>query len=328
MARWLVLALLGGMLTGCGTLSGVLHVESTAALPADETAVTAAALAAAPPGVAESPVVAQAPVAESPASPLAGAPAAEASTPSVIEGESVAAVETVAPPVAPPAVETGDGRLAQAREQTAERDEDAIEEPYDPWEPWNDKMFEFNRRLDRYVLKPVARAYNFVMPEQLQIMISNGFDNISFPPRFVNSVLQGKLKGAGREIGRFLINSTIGVGGLFDPAKDVFGLVKSREDFGQTLGFYGVGPGPYLIMPFLEPLTVRDGIGKAVDSAMDPLAYYLPLVWDRLGMKVGDIVNERSLNLDLFQGFEESVIDLYSAVRHGYLQRREKLIRE
>jgi phospholipid-binding lipoprotein MlaA len=144
----------------------------------------------------------------------------------------------------------------------------------------------------------------------------------------VNSLLQGKFKGATREIGRFLINSTIGVGGLFDPAKDVFGLVKSREDFGQTLGFYGVTPGPFLILPLMEPMTVRDGIGKFVDGAMDPLAYYLPFIWDRLGMKIGDTINERSLNLDLFQGFEESVIDLYSAIRHGYLQRREKMIRE
>jgi phospholipid-binding lipoprotein MlaA len=189
-------------------------------------------------------------------------------------------------------------------------------------------MFEVNRRLDRYILKPVAKAYNFITPDELQIMISNGFDNISFPPRFVNSLLQGKFKGAGREIARFLINSTAGVGGLFDPAKDVFGLVKSREDFGQTLGFYGVGPGPFLIVPLMEPMTVRDGIGKFVDAAMDPLAYYLPFFWDRLGMKIGDIINERSLNLDLFQGFEESVIDLYSAVRHGYLQRRQKLIQE
>ena len=115
--------------------------------------------------------------------------------------------------------------------------EDAVEEAYDPWEPFNERMFEVNRNLDRFVLKPVAKAYNFITPDELQIMISNGFDNISFPPRFVNSVLQGKLKGAGREIARFLINSTVGVGGLFDPAKDVFGLVKSREDFGQTLGF-------------------------------------------------------------------------------------------
>jgi phospholipid-binding lipoprotein MlaA len=216
--------------------------------------------------------------------------------------------------------------MAQARD--TDEDIDAVENEYDPWEKFNEKTFEFNRRLDKYVLKPVAKAYNFITPDELQIMISNAFDNISFPPRLVNSVLQGKLKGAGRELARFLINSTAGVGGLFDPAKDVFGLTKSREDFGQTLGFYGVGPGPYLIVPFMEPLTVRDGIGKAVDGAMDPLAYYLPLFWDRLGMKIGDIVNERSLNLDLFQGFEESVIDLYSAVRHGYLQRREKLIRE
>ena len=81
-------------------------------------------------------------------------------------------------------------------------------------------------------------------------------------------------------------------------------------------------------MPFLEPLTVRDGIGRAVDAAMDPLAYFIPFIWDRLAMKVGDIVNERSLNLDLFQGFEESVIDMYSAVRHAYLQRRLRLISE
>jgi phospholipid-binding lipoprotein MlaA len=226
-------------------------------------------------------------------------------------------------------VEPQDTWSAQARDADS-RDPDSGEDAaeYDPWEPFNEKMFEVNRRLDRYVLKPVAKAYNFITPDELQIMISNGFDNISFPPRFVNSMLQGKFKGASREIARFLINSTAGVGGLFDPAKDVFGLVKSREDFGQTLGFYGVGPGPFLIVPLMEPMTVRDGVGKFVDAAMDPLAYYLPFFWDRLGMKIGDTINERALNLDLFQGFEESVIDLYSAVRHGYLQRREKLIRE
>lgn len=213
--------------------------------------------------------------------------------------------------------------MAQARDTT-----DMEPEEYDPWERWNEPVFNFNRKLDQYLLKPVAKGYNFVMPDELQIMISNGFDNISFVPRLVNSLLQGKFLGAGRELSRFVINSTAGVGGLFDPAKDVFGILKSREDFGQTLGVWGVGPGPYLIVPFLEPLTVRDGIGKAVDSAMDPFAYFLPLIWDRLGMKVGDLVNERSLNLDLFQGFEESVIDMYSAVRHAYLQRRLRLIRE
>ena len=221
-----------------------------------------------------------------------------------------------------PALEEG---MAQARDDVGT---DAEPDEYDPWERWNEPMFNFNRRLDTYVLKPVAKGYNFVVPDEIQIMISNGFDNISFVPRLVNSLLQGKVKGAGRELGRFLINSTAGVGGLFDPAKDVFGILKSREDFGQTLGVWGVGSGPYLIVPFLEPLTVRDGVGKAVDSALDPLSYFLPLIWERLAMKVGDIVNERSLNLDLFQGFEESVIDMYSAVRHAYLQRRLRLIRE
>jgi phospholipid-binding lipoprotein MlaA len=305
LARWLAVAALGTILTGCGTLSGSLRVDAGAvASPATES------LAAADPA----PVAGAQPVlVDAMVEPLVDA---------VEPGGAV--VEPVAPDVPAVVIETDDRWMAQARDNNDE----AVEDVYDPWEPFNERMFEFNRRLDRYVLKPVAKAYNFITPDELQIMISNGFDNISFPPRFVNSLLQGKLKGATREIGRFLINSTIGVGGLFDPAKDVFGLVKSREDFGQTLGFYGVGPGPFLIMPLMEPMTVRDGIGKFVDAAMDPLAYYLPFFWDRLGMKLGDIVNERSLNLDLFQGFEESVIDLYSAVRHGYTQRREKLIRE
>jgi phospholipid-binding lipoprotein MlaA len=212
--------------------------------------------------------------------------------------------------------------------QRAQESTDAFDEEYDPWEPFNEKMFAFNRGVDRWVFKPAARAYMFVMPEPWQVLISNGFDNINFVPRLVNSLLQGKWSGAGRELSRFLINSTAGVGGLFDPAKDFWGIQKSREDFGQTLGVWGSGPGPYLVLPFMEPLNVRDGIGKAVDGLMDPLSYVLPFIWDRLAMKIGDAINERALNYDLFQGFEESVIDMYSAVRHGYLQRRQQLIKE
>ncbi|OLA97372.1 MAG: hypothetical protein AUH20_01265 [Candidatus Rokubacteria bacterium 13_2_20CM_69_15_2] len=201
------------------------------------------------------------------------------------------------------------------------------EEDYDPWEPFNEKMFEFNRRLDRYLLKPAAQVYNKIMPEPFQLLIASGFDNIRFVPRAVNNLLQGKWRGAGREVGRFLINSTFGIGGLFDAAK-YWEIEKSSEDFGQTLGVWGAGPGPYLVLPFLPPLTVRDGIGKAVDGAMDPLSYVLPFLWTRVGMEAGDTVTDRSLNLDLFQGFEESVVDMYSAVRHGYLRRREQVIKE
>ena len=201
------------------------------------------------------------------------------------------------------------------------------EEDNDPWEKFNEKVFEFNRQADRFVLKPVAKAYTWIVPEPFQVLIENGFDNISFVPRMVNSLLQGKWGGATRELSRFMINSTAGIGGLFDAAK-YWGIEKSREDFGQTLGVWGVSPGPYLVVPFLPPMTVRDGIGRGVDSFMNPLSYVVPFLWIGISLKLGEIVNDRALNLDLFQGFEESVVDLYSAVRHGYLRRREQMIKE
>ena len=209
-------------------------------------------------------------------------------------------------------------------------DESDADEPeaYDPWEPFNDKVFEFNLRLDRYVLKPVANVYRKIMPEPFQILIANGFDNIRFVPRFVNNLLQGKPGGAGRELARFLINSTAGIGGFFDPARDYWGIRSSREDFGQTLGVWGAGPGPYLVLPLLEPMTVRDGIGRGVDYLLDPLGYFIPLLWAGVGMRVGDLINERALNYELFQGVEETTLDLYSSVRHFYLLRRERLIKE
>jgi len=217
--------------------------------------------------------------------------------------------------------------LVAQRDAPAGRDPAEIEE-YDPWEPFNEKMFEFNRGLDRFVIKPVAKAYDFVMPDELKQMISRGFDNIRVVPRVVNSLLQGKWGGAGREVGRFLINSVVGIGGLWDMARQEWGIEKSDEDFGQTLGVWGAGPGPYLVLPFLPPLTARDGIGVAVDGFMDPLTYILPFIWERLAMRIGDTINERALNLELFQGFEETTLDLYTAVRNGYLQRRQQQIRE
>jgi phospholipid-binding lipoprotein MlaA len=297
------------VLSGCGTFSSALRTES---------ALTAGQPIASAPSQT-SPPSQPAPTVQAPP------PAAEPAAASVVA--PVPSDRAVVPPPAPlPEVATDpkddDDVMAQARGA------DAVEEEYDPWERFNEPMFSFNRNLDRYVLKPVAKVYNKIMPEPFQIMIANGFDNIAFVPRFVNNLLQAKWGGAGRELGRFLLNSTIGVGGLFDVAKDHWGIQKSREDFGQTLGVWGSGPGPYLILPFLEPLTVRDGIGKAVDGLMDPLSWLLPFIWDRFGMKAGEVLNDRSLNLDLFQGFEESVIDMYSAVRHAYLQRRQRLIKE
>ena len=203
---------------------------------------------------------------------------------------------------------------------------DAEPQEYDPWEPFNETMFKFNYNFDKYLLKPVAKGYNVIMPDELQRMIGNAFDNINPVPKWANNLLQRNYKGFFTELGRFLINSTLGFGGLWDIAKQEFGLQKTNVDFGQTLGKWGVGPGPFLVLPFLPPLTVRDGIGYGVDGAMDPLSYFIPFIWDRLGMRIGDTINDRSLNLDLFQGFEETTIDMYSAVRNGYLQRRYNLI--
>ena len=200
-------------------------------------------------------------------------------------------------------------------------------EDYEPWEPFNEKMFSFNYKLDRYIIKPVAKVYNEIVLDGEKQAIHNAYDNVAMPRRFINSLLQGKFKGASREIARFLINSTLGVGGLADVAKYQFHLERSDEDTGQTFGYYGVGPGPYLVLPFSSPLTVRDAIGYVFDLAMDPLTYVLTVI-PSVGKKTEDIINDRAINLDTFQSVEEATLDLYSAVRNAYLTRRKQQIAE
>ncbi len=217
------------------------------------------------------------------------------------------------------------GELAQALPREEEEFDEGITE-YDPWEGFNRSMFEFNQQVDRFVLKPVAKVWNFVVPDLAQQSLANAFDNIAMPRRFINSLLQLKVEGAGRELARFFLNISMGVGGFFDVATEL-GIPRSEEDTGQTLGHYGVGPGPYLVLPFLPPLTVRDGIGFAADAAMQPIGYVAPFAASA-GMRGGQLVNERSLNLEAFEEFEEATFDLYTAVRNAYLQRRQRLIEE
>jgi phospholipid-binding lipoprotein MlaA len=217
------------------------------------------------------------------------------------------------------------GEFAQTLPQDEEEFDDGFTE-YDPWEPFNRAMFAFNLKVDRYVLKPVAKVWNFVVPDLAQQSLSNAFDNIAMPHRLVNSILQLKIEGAGRELARFFINVSMGVGGFFDAASDL-GIARSDEDTGQTLGYYGVGPGPFLILPFLPPLTVRDGFGFAADAAMQPIGYVAPFAAS-VGMRGGQIINDRSLNLETFEEFEQATFDLYSATRNAYLQRRQRLIEE
>ena len=200
-------------------------------------------------------------------------------------------------------------------------------EDYDPWEKFNEKAFEFNRRMDKYALKPIAMGWKTAVPQPAGIMIANAFDNITVVPRVINNLLQGKWHGAGREVSRFLINSTVGVGGFYDPAKDVWHITKSPADFGQTLGKWGIRPGPYLVLPFMEPLTVRDGIGKVIDRTIDPLTYLVPVI-PALTLMAGNRINERALNYELFAAFDDNVIDAYAAVRNGYLRLREHRVNE
>ncbi len=220
------------------------------------------------------------------------------------------------------------------------------DDEYDPWEPVNANIFAFNLKVDRYVLKPVAKGYDFILPDVVQVGVSNIFSNLRFAPRFLNNVFQGKLKGAGIEVGRFLINSTAGIAGFFDLATKI-NLVTPEEDFGQTLGFYGVGPGPYLVLPLLQPFTVRDFVGYVGDVFLNPINWLVvpiievddvPSVIEhknrmttsiiQLGARVGEIVNERSRNLQKYQGVEEATLDLYTAVRNAYLQKRAQAVRE
>jgi phospholipid-binding lipoprotein MlaA len=198
----------------------------------------------------------------------------------------------------------------------------------DPFESFNEKTFWFNREvLDRYILKPVATAWDFILPDPVQRGIHNAFDNLAVVRRVVNNALQLKFVGTAKEIARFGINSTIGVAGFFDIAKEGFGIEQSDEDTGQTFGVWGMGPGPYLVLPFLPPLTIRDGIGYAFDTAMTPYIYFIPW-YASLGGTATNVVNERSLNLDRFERVAESTVDLYSAVRNAYLQRRAAAIRQ
>ncbi len=248
-------------------------------------------------------------------------------------------------PQAPATTALPETALDELLDPFAKADEGAIEE-YDPWEPMNVKIFEFNRQFDRYVLKPVAQGYNFVLPDWVQISISNFYYHIRFPPRFLNNLFQGKFKGAGIEVGRFLVNSTIGGAGLIDVAKDM-DLRTPEEDTGQTLGFYGVKPGPYLVLPFFPPFTVRDFTGYVGDIFLNPINWFVAPIIEvnnvpsliahknrmtttllQFGTRVEEIVNERSRNLEKYQGVEEATLDLYTAVRNAYLQRRAKAILE
>ena len=194
----------------------------------------------------------------------------------------------------------------------------------DPVEPTNRAIFSFNRFLDSALLKPVATAYRDYTPEFFQRSIHNILNNLRTPVILFNDVLQGEFKRAGVTLGRFLINSTIGVAGIGDPATD-FGLPFHNEDFGQTLAVWGADEGPYIMLPILGPSNPRDTIGLIVDILIDPLNWWASntdrnwIPFARSGVRA---VDSRSRNIDALDDLEKSSLDFYAAIRSLYRQRR------
>lgn len=192
----------------------------------------------------------------------------------------------------------------------------------DPWQGFNRAMFNFNDRIDRWLLKPAARGYKAVMPDPLETGVANIFSNVLEVPNVINGVLQGDFKGAGYDTGRLLVNTTLGIGGLLDVAKHMNLPADDREDFGQTLAVWGVGQGPYVVLPLLGPSTVRDGFGKPVDWYTDPTSY-IDHVPTENTVKGLSLLNTRSQLLPL----EKNITgDKYVFIRDVYLQRRDYLI--
>lgn len=196
-------------------------------------------------------------------------------------------------------------------------------DPRDPWEGFNRASYEFNDALDRAVAKPVAKGYKKVAPRFVRTGVSNFFSNLDTVPTILNDVLQGKIKQAGHDSGRFLLNSTVGLGGLFDPASAA-GMERNDEDFGQTLGKWGVKSGPYLMLPILGPSTVRDTMAKPVDSYSSPLNY-LEDDSTRYILRGVEFLDLRADLLTLDDQIERSY-DKYAFIRNAWLQRREFLV--
>ena len=196
----------------------------------------------------------------------------------------------------------------------------------DPFESVNRAVFTFNENADEYVIKPVAEAYQFVLPDFVRTGVTNFFSNIGDVFVAVNNLLQGKPGNAANDIGRFLVNSTIGILGLFDVATEA-GLEKNKEDFGQTLGVWGVPSGPYVVLPLFGPSSVRDTAGLALDIKTDFILNSNQLNHDqKVGSTALRVVNQRANLLDASQLLEDAAFDKYSFLRDSYLQRRRNQV--
>ncbi|MGH8663254.1 MAG: MlaA family lipoprotein, partial [Burkholderiales bacterium] len=197
--------------------------------------------------------------------------------------------------------------------------------PRDPLEQFNRGVYSFNDTLDNVVLKPVATGYRTVTPQFVRTGVRNFFSNLDDVTVVINGVLQFKIPQALSDTGRFILNSTVGLLGFIDVATHL-GLEKHNEDFGQTLGYWGVGSGPYLVLPFLGPSSFRDGVGRFVDAFYTDVVWYIDHIRTRNILVGTRVVSNREALLDSEKILEAAALDRYSFIRDAYLQRRRNLV--
>ncbi|OPX95503.1 MAG: putative phospholipid-binding lipoprotein MlaA precursor [Syntrophorhabdus sp. PtaB.Bin006] len=239
-----------------------------------------------------------------------------------------------------PSDELGNTEISRGEEASDEYGDIGVEESEaagngglsiaDPIEPWNRAMYHFNDKFYFWLLKPVTQGYKHVVPEDLRAVFVNFYENIKAPIRIVNHLLQGRPGNAGTELTRFLINSTMGAGGLRDCAGDCFGIKGQDAGFGQTLGKYGVGFGFYLVWPILGPSCPRDTVGWLGDLALTPTTYVSPHYASfetSAGIGVHDRINELSFHLGDYEAVKKAAIDPYVAIRDAYVQHRNRVIK-
>jgi phospholipid-binding lipoprotein MlaA len=194
----------------------------------------------------------------------------------------------------------------------------------DPWEGMNRKIYAFNDAIDRNALRPVAQGYEKAVPLPARVNVSNFLGNIEDVWTGVNNLLQGKPREGGLDFGRFVLNSTVGILGFFDVASE-FGMEKRDEDFGQTLGRWGMEPGPYLMLPLFGPSSVRDGFGRGVDMVASPRGQ-IPDWEVRTGLMALGVVNTRAQLLGADAALDQAALDKYAYLRDFYLQRRRSQV--
>ena len=214
-------------------------------------------------------------------------------------------------------------------------DEMKVEKRADPFSGYNRIMTSFNDGLYEYVLAPLASGYKTIVYKKIRSSIGNFFHNTLYPIRLVNNLLQGKIKNSGEETLRFVINSTFGIVGLFDPAKSYFELVAHDEDFGQTLGYWGIGPGPHIVLPFLGPSNLRDTLSLYPDSLVNPVNYQESRHYnltnnygESLVLNAFSQVNYVSLHEGKYEELKKDAVDLYPFLRDVYEQYRKQQIKE